>query len=159
MGKTWREKLADDKDFPRVEPLTGGMAKKLGKGTIVIPRPSEVDALMRRVPKGRLVTINQLREILAKRHGATVACPICTGIFARIAAGAAGEQEDEGRKRVTPYWRTLRSGGELNDKYPGGIPRQKRKLEGEGHDVIAKGKRFLVDEFERRLVRPAVLGD
>jgi len=56
------------------------------------------------VPKGKVTTINEIRECLARRHHATVACPIVTGIHARIAAGAAGEEEAEGKKRVTPYW-------------------------------------------------------
>ena len=70
--KTWQEKLADDKDLPRVEPLTGKMSDKWGAGTICIPAPREVDEIMRMVPKGKLITINQIREIVAKRHGATI---------------------------------------------------------------------------------------
>lgn len=151
-GKSWAEKLADDKDFPRVEPLTGGMRRTYGPGTIVIPRPREVDELMRRVPRGRLVTINDLREVLARRHGATVACPICTGIFARVAAGAAGDEEAAGRVRVTPYWRTLRGAGELNPKYPGGLAEQARRLEAEGHRVVARGAKRAVADYEDSLV-------
>ena len=100
--KTFREKLADGKDFPRVQPLTGGMKQRFGPGTIVLPAPWEVDHLMRQVRKGRVTTINEIRAHLARRHGATVACPIVTGIHARIAAGAAGEAEAEGASRVTP---------------------------------------------------------
>ena len=133
------------------------MRKRFGEGTIVIPRPVEVDELMRRVPKGRLVTINQLREVLAARYGATMACPICTGIFARVAAGAAGEDQQEGKKRVTPYWRTLKSDGELNPKYPGGLSAQKRLLADEGHRVVARGKRHLVEGYEECLVSMASL--
>jgi alkylated DNA nucleotide flippase Atl1 len=130
--KTFREKLADAKDFPRVQLLTGGMKRRFGPGTIVLPAPWEVDALMRQVRKGRVTTINEIRAHLAHRHGATIACPIVTGIHARIAAGAAGEAEAEGASRVTPYWRTLRAGGELNAKYPGGLAAQRRRLETEG---------------------------
>jgi hypothetical protein len=111
-----------------------------------------VDALMRKVPKGRLVTINELRAALARKHRVDIGCPITTGIFAWIAAHAAAEEEGEGRKRVTPYWRTLKSGGELNPKYPGGIPAVRQRLEAEGHEVVQKGKRTLVAGYERRLV-------
>ena len=110
---------------------------------------------MKRVPKGKLMTINQIREALASRHGATIACPIVTGISARMVAGAAGDEEDAGRKRVTPYWRTLKSGGELNEKYPGGCDAQRERLEAEGHTVVAKGKRLVVADYERRLVKDA----
>jgi hypothetical protein len=108
---------------------------------------------MRRVRRGRLTTINHLRELLARRHGATVACPIVTGIHARIAAGAAGEDEADGKQRVTPYWRTLKGGGEVNPKYPGGLAGQRRRLEREGHTVVARGRRLFVEDFGKSLAR------
>lgn len=153
--KSFREKLADSKDYPRVQPLTGKMAARFGAGTILIPAPIDVDAVMRKVPRGKLTTINAIRETLAARHGATVTCPIVAGILARIAAGAAGEDEAEGKKRVTPYWRTLKSKGELNEKYPGGIDGQRARLEAEGHVVLAKGKRLVVQGFEQALAKLA----
>jgi alkylated DNA nucleotide flippase Atl1 len=108
---------------------------------------------MRKVPKGKLITINDIRETLARKHGATIGCPITTGIFARIAAGAAEEEEAGGKKRITPYWRTLKSGGELNPKYPGGVEGQKARLVAEGHTVLCRGKRFFVKEYERSKFR------
>jgi len=56
--KTFRQKLTDDKDLPRVEPIPPGMRKQWGTGTIVIPAPREVDEIMRSVPRGKLITIN-----------------------------------------------------------------------------------------------------
>src|SRR5229473_2884867 len=138
--KSWREKLADTKGLPRVESVTARMKSRWGSGSFVIPAPIEVDALMRRVPLGKLTTINEIRSALAKKHGADFGCPITTGIFAWIAAHAAEEAAAAGETDTTPYWRTLKSGGELNPKYPGGIERLKSLLEAEGHKVIAKGK-------------------
>jgi hypothetical protein len=149
--KSWREKLADDKGFPKVAPVCGKMTTKWGTGIMVIPAPREVDGIMKQVPRGKLITINQIRAALAKRHQADFACPITTGIFAWIAANAAEEAVSEGQKRVTPYWRTLKSGGELNEKYPGGIAKLNQRLEAEGHTVIKKGKRFVVADFEKAL--------
>lgn len=150
--KSWREKLADSKGLPKTGRIEGKMPPRGGTGTMVIPAPVEVDALMRRVPKGRVVTINELRGALAKKHGVNIACPITTGIFSWIAAHAAEEAANDGAKRITPYWRTLKSGGEVNPKYPGGIPDLKRRLQSEGHKVVQRGKRFLVADFEKRLV-------
>jgi hypothetical protein len=147
--KTWREKLADNKGFPKV--VNAVASKRGGTGTFVIPAAVEVDELMRRVPKGRLITIDKLRQVLAWKHHADSACPITTGIFSWIAAHAADEAAAEGAKDTTPYWRTLKIKGELNPKYPGGIAGLKRKLSGEGHKVIQKGKRFFVQNFEARL--------
>ncbi len=149
--KTWREKLENDKGLPRVEEIDARMSARWGEGTFVIPAPREVDELMHAVPEGKLTTINHLREVLAARHGATIACPITTGIFARIAA----EDEADGEVDVTPYWRTLKSGGELNPKYPGGCEGQKERLEAEGHTVVERGKRSFVADYEKRLADPA----
>ncbi|MDO9333352.1 MAG: hypothetical protein Q7T57_02380 [Dehalococcoidales bacterium] len=72
LKKTWTEKLNDDKDLPRVIEITEQMSKRWGTGTCVIPAPREVNEIMRLVPKGRLITINQIREVLAKRHKASI---------------------------------------------------------------------------------------
>src|SRR6185369_7357298 len=89
--KSWREKLADNKGLPKVGKIEGKMTTRWGTGTMVIPAPVEVDELMRRVPKGKLATINELRVALAKKHGVNMTCPITTGIFSWIAAYAADE--------------------------------------------------------------------
>ena len=151
--KSWREKLADSKGLPKLGRVEGKMTTRWGTGTMVVPAPCEVDELMRRVPKGKLATINELRAALAKKHGVNIACPITTGIFSWIAAHAAEEAAADGAKKITPYWRTLKSGGEINPKYPGGIDALKRRLRQEGHRFIQKGKRCLVVDFEKSLVR------
>lgn len=151
--KSWSEKLHDSKGLPRVEKITDKMRKRWGTGTIVIPAPIEIDEIMRKVPKGKLVTINQIRTTLAKKHNATIGCPITTGIFARIAAEAAQEEREKGKKDVTPYWRTLKTGGVINPKYPGGAEGQKTLLEKEGHKIIQKGKKHVVVDYEKTLVK------
>jgi hypothetical protein len=155
--KSWSEKLADDKDLPKVAHIEGRLSKRWGEGTFVIPAPREVDALMKRVPKGRLTTIDQLRKALARKHGTTIACPITTGIFAWIAAHAAEEAREAGRKRITPYWRTLKSGGEINPKYPRGVNALARILKAEGHEVQRKGRRLVVASFDKKLARPVIV--
>jgi len=159
--KSWQEKLADNKGLPKTSKIEGKMTKRWGEGTMVIPAPLEVDALMKTVRRGKLTTIDALRRALAHKHGTTIACPVTTGIFAWIAAHAADEAETAGRARITPYWRTLKSGGELNPKYPGGIKHLRARLAAEGHHVIKKGSRYFVADFESALslsVIPAQAG-
>jgi hypothetical protein len=108
---------------------------------------------MKQVPRRRVVTINELRNALAKKHQTDFACPLTTGIFSWIAAHAAAEAEAEGAKRVTPYWRTLKTGGEINPKYPGGADGVAKRLRAEGHKIVRKGKRMLVADFERALFK------
>lgn len=152
--KSWREKLADSKDLPKVEKITDRMSKRWGTGTVCIPAPIEVDEIMRKVPEAKLITTDQIRAIIARKHGATIGCPLTTGIFISIAAHAAEEATAEGEKNITPYWRTLKSSGELNEKYPGGAEAQAAHLRAEGHTIEpGKGKKPpKVKDFEKALV-------
>jgi hypothetical protein len=151
--KSWREKLSDAKGLPKIGRIEGKMTSRWGTGTMVIPAPREVDQLMRRVPKGKLATINDLRLALARKHKVSIACPITTGIFSWIAAHAADEAARDGARVITPYWRTLKSGGELNPRFPGGLSSLEEKLQREGHQVTRRGKRAFVADFEKSLVK------
>jgi hypothetical protein len=71
LRKSWREKLLDSKDMPKMVEVNEKMSQKWGTGTCVIPAPIEVDEIMRSVPKGKLITINIIRERLAKKHNAS----------------------------------------------------------------------------------------
>lgn len=151
--KSWSEKLRDNKGLPKVVKIPGKLSKRWGRGTIVIPAPMEVNEIMKKVAKGKLITINEIRQIVAKSHKATIGCPITCGIFARIAAGAAEEESKKGKKDITPYWRTLKSDGSLNEKYPGGVKGQKKLLEKEGHKIIQKGKKYIIVDYQKSLAK------
>jgi hypothetical protein len=135
--KSWREKLADDKGLPKLGRVEGKLRTLWGAGTMVIPAPREVDAVIRTIRKGRVATINDLRVKLAAKHSVEICCPITTGIFSWIAAHAAAEDEAGGKKRVTPWWRVLKAGNKLNPKFPGGVREQTRRLRAEGHKIAA----------------------
>jgi hypothetical protein len=151
-SKSWRDKLNTSNGLPKLEPIYGKTLERSGPGTMVIPAPLEVDAVMRTVPDGKLITIHEIRESLCRKHGADFACPITTGIFAWIAAHASDEAAANGEEAVTPYWRTLKTGGELNPKYPGGLDHLKARLEAEGHRVVNKGKKWVVENYREHLV-------
>jgi alkylated DNA nucleotide flippase Atl1 len=151
--KSWKEKLMDSKDLPKVKKIPVRMQKKFGKGTLAIPAPNEVDSIMKKVPVGKIITINRIREKIAKKHYATIGCPMTTGIFSWIAAHAADEDICNGVKNFTPFWRTLKEGGVINEKYPGGIERQAVLLEAEGHPIIQKGKKWIVQDWKITQVR------
>jgi hypothetical protein len=153
-ARSWREKLEKDQPAKIVDiPLK--MEKRFGAGRMLIPKPLDVDALIRRVKQGELVTQGQIREKLARDFNVPVTCPITTGIFVRIAAEAAEEDRENGIKEITPYWRVLKADGSLNPKYPGGIEAQQAKLEEEGHTIIeGKGKKPpKVKEFQDHLAK------
>ena len=126
--KTWREKLETGQE-PKV------VNDPRGRGKMLIPRPLDVDAVMRRVEKGRLVTVDQIRKHLAKDFHADLTCPLCTGIFLRIAAETAEEDLARGAAEITPYWRVIKADGSLNQKFPGGVDAQAAHLSEEGHTI------------------------
>ena len=146
--KTYEEKLNDSRGMPKLVELDDPKAiKQYGGKTMLIAPPLLYDAVMKRVPYGRLITADAIRAYLAKEHGADFTCPLTAGIFMNIVAGAAAERKTDD----TPYWRTLRKDGELNEKYPGGIDAQKLHLEIEGHTVIQKGKRRFVKDYQEKM--------
>ncbi len=150
--KTWREKLMDSKDLPKVVTLDENGQRHWRGKTMAIPSPLEVNGLMAAVPEGKLITLEEIRRAVAARHGADIGCPLTCGIFSWIAAHAAAEEASEGNKTVTPYWRTLKTKGELNPKFPGGVEEQRRQLEAEGHKVVRKGNKLVVDGYELHLL-------
>jgi hypothetical protein len=115
---------------------------------MVIATPVEYDALMKKVPQGKLTTIDRMMSAMAKKHNAGCACPMTAGIFVNIAAKANEEREG---KNETPWWRTLKKDGQLNEKFPDGIDGQKARLESEGHIIIQKGKRYFVGDYEKKV--------
>ena len=149
---SWREKLEKPQE-PKLVKVPPKMTR-FGKGMMLIPTPLLVDGVVRRVPKGKLITVGRIREKLAKDHKANVTCPLTTGIFLRIVAEAAEEDRAQGVKRVSPYWRVVRDDGGLNPKFPGGVAQQARDLRAEGFVVVRNGsKPPVVKDFERRLFK------
>lgn len=142
--KSWQEKLTTHKGLPKIITLTQKLQQRWGKGKMVVPSPKEVDAVMKRVPKGKLISINEIRQKIAKKHNVPLCCPVTTGIFAWIAAHASHEAMEEGKESTTPYWRTLKTGGFLNEKFPGGLNFLKKKLKEEGHQLVRRGNRWAI---------------
>jgi hypothetical protein len=159
--KTWTEKLHDSKKFPKIMEFDpkfpcGKTLEKWGAkpgDPVVLTQPLEVDAVMKKVPEGKLISIYEICNELAKKHEAKFCCSLTTGIFINIAAHAAEESRGCGEKNTTPYWRTIKTDGALNPKFPGGAEAQKKKLEKEGFTIIRRGKKYFVKDFESHLVK------
>jgi len=146
--KTWREKLEKEQGLPKV------VDDPRGRGRMLIPKPLDVDALIKTVPRGKLVTDNEIRERLAKDFHADLTCPMSTGIFLRIAAETAEEDLGRGETEITPYWWVIKADGSLNEKFPGGVEAQATHLREEGNTIEpGKGKKPpIVKDFEGALV-------
>jgi hypothetical protein len=154
--KSGREKLENPPvELPKVVSVPPNWQKQMGGERVLIPAPLMVDELVRKVRKGKLVTVAQLREHLAAQFNVDSTCPMTMGIFLTIIAQAAEEDLAEGKKRISPYWRVVKPDGSLNPKFPGGVEAHALRLESEGHQILAgKGKKPpKVADFEKALVR------
>jgi alkylated DNA nucleotide flippase Atl1 len=157
--KTWEEKLKDSKNFPKKLELERKFPcyralQKIGAepgDSVVLAPPLEVDAIMRQVPEGKLITLKEICEKLAEKHQTQYCCTLTTGIFINIVANAAEEMNQD-----MPYWRTIKNDGQLNDKFPGGAERQKQFLEKEGHIIKKRGRKhikYYVKDFDQALIK------
>ncbi len=118
---------------PEMKPELGDDPK--GRGRMLLPTPMLVAEEIVTIPKGQLLTVSQLRTRLARRFQADLTCPLMTGIFFNLVAGAAEEQIAAGQKPLAPYWRVTLDNGTLSPKTPFGPDRQAEHLRDEGHTV------------------------
>ena len=149
--KTFNEKLQDSKDMPKIVTVDDEKSiERYGGSQMLIAPPLEYEEIMSRIPEGKLITIKEIRDFLARKHGAEFRCPLTAGIFISLAARASCEREND----KIPFWRTLKKDGELNPKYPGGIVYQKEMLEAEGYTFTTKGRkniRYFVENYDNFL--------
>lgn len=151
----------DQKDFNAMLQKSNGMPKiqivtdpktieKYGGSRMYFAPPLAYDRAMKQVPPGKVITVGELRRHFATLGGADFTDPITAGIFVSLAAWASHQRTQD----KTPYWRTLKAGGELNPKYPGGIEAQRARLEAEGHTIVEKGRKnlkYFVKDYEAAL--------
>lgn len=162
MRKTWLQKIEDRRTFPKVLKLEKrfpcyNAVHKMGTDEgdpVVLVNASEILPLMAEVPKGKLVTIREICLKIAANHKVKGCCSLVTGILIMSIANATEEavqKKEKSNLAKTPYWRTLKADGYLNEKYPGGLEGHKKRLEKEGHKITARGKKYQVADHKRCL--------
>lgn len=149
--KDFNAMLQNRKDMPKIKELTDEKAiQKYGGKRMFFAPPSAYDEVMKRIPYGKLITLPEIRAYFAKENDADFTEPITAGAFVSIAAWASFQRTEN----ETPYWRTLKTDGELNPKYPMNVLKQKEILEAEGHTIIKRGRkniRYYVENYENAL--------
>lgn len=148
MEKDFNAMLRDGKDMPKVQTVTDDATiKKYGGTRMYFAPPMAYDEVMKRIPWGKVTTVGAIRAYFARQNQADFTEPVTAGLFVSIAAWASEQREED----KTPYWRTLKAGGELNPKYPGGAEAQRAKLEAEGHTILQRGRthiRYVVADYQ-----------
>ncbi len=153
--KSWKTKFEEtcSQGFPKVIRITkeqSGMWGTKEGDTIAIPSPMDILEIIRTIPRGYVTTVNLIREVLSRKYGVSLTCPITTGIFLMIVANMA-EEESAGKESSIPYWRLLKSRGEINPKYPGGIEKNVELLKMEGHEFIFRKNNVIVKDWDKKL--------
>lgn len=146
--KDFNAMLYNNKDMPKFQTITDAKTiEKYGGDLMYFAPPIDYDKVMKQIPYGKIITVGKIREYFARKNGADFTEPLTAGIFISIVAWASHQRKEN----KTPYWRTLKANGELNEKYPGGIEVQKEMLEQEGHVIIQKGRKnikYYVKDYE-----------
>ncbi|MBN2016187.1 MGMT family protein [Candidatus Dojkabacteria bacterium] len=148
--KSWAQKAEEANS-------KGCIRKRTPKGMMYISTPKEIEKIIRRIPKGKLMTTKQIADKLSKKYKVDFTCPLTTGIFTSIVANVAEEQMEmgKGKKDVAPYWRVVKPPkGFLYDKYLGNIFPQDKYLKEEGFKIVPSGtkKGPVVKDYEKYLI-------
>lgn len=145
--------MKNNKDMPKIQIVKDeNTIKKYGGKRMFFAPAIYYDEIMKKVPRGKIITVGQIRKYLASKNNADFTDPMTAGIFVNIVAWASYQRDND----ITPFWRTLKSDGELNNKYPEAVELQKKLLEEEGHVIIAKGNnniKYYVKDFEKYMFK------
>ena len=121
-----------------IENIPKTMEKFFGcSGKMVKPSAGTVKAIVKKVRKGKLVTLEQLRAQIASDFGVQTACPASVTKALQLLS-----KED----KPVCYWRVIKKKGELISKFPKGV---------EGHAALLKKEGFEID-FSKK--NPVVVG-
>ena len=138
--KPWAEKLRPDMRHEiALDPK--------GRGQMLFPTPMLVAEEISGIPRGSLLPMSALRLRLARRFNADLTCPLMTGIFYNLVAGATEEQLAAGTTPLAPYWRVVLDDGTLSPKTPSGPEVQAKRLREEGHAITKRGEKLKVSGF------------
>ena len=104
----WTAKLHANPE-PEVRPMPKDRIGLQKDDLCLLPSARLVDDFIRAIPKGKTVSLLNMRATLARRHKAEGTCPVYLGYHLRTVAEAACEARDRGMPvgKITPVWRVL----------------------------------------------------
>ena len=129
----------------KIETIPKTMEKFFGcSGKMVKPSTDTVKEVVRKIKKGKLATLEQLREKIASDFGVETTCPAST-----TKALQALSQES----RPVCYWRIVKKKGELISIFPEGVEGHASLLEKEGFEIDFSKKNQVVVGYDTKLTK------
>jgi 6-O-methylguanine DNA methyltransferase, DNA binding domain len=119
-------------------------------GRMLKPSVATIAAMLVQIPSGQVVTTDALRRTLADQFGVEVTCPYDTKM-ALLAISNDSSLNQSGLN--IPFWRVIKTNGELIPKCAGGLEAQTKFLRAEGFmvDATADGKKAKLKVFKDKL--------
>jgi hypothetical protein len=115
-----------------------------GTGKMLLPGPATVAALIKKIPKHKLITTNLLCQELTDQFKVRGTCPVTTQKALQAIAHGSNES--------IAYWRVINANGGLIARFPGGTAGQAALLVEEGFTIDTKWKVSKVKNFRESLV-------
>lgn len=126
-----------------IEVIPKTMEKFFGcSGKMVKPSTETVKSIVKKIGKGKLVTLSQIRQRLSKDFAVQTACP------ASITKALQALSKEE---KSVCYWRVVKQNGELITKFPDGVKGHALLLEKEGFEIDFSKKPPVVVGYESKL--------
>jgi alkylated DNA nucleotide flippase Atl1 len=120
------------------------LVKRLGgSGKMLKPSRTSVEALVKKIPRGRVLTTSLLRKVLAESHNAQETCPFLTKRALMAIA--------EDAKAKAPFWRVVMGSGEMIAAYPGGQKAQAKRLQSDGLTIVSNAGKSIVANLRQSL--------
>jgi len=111
-------------------------------GKMVKPSIKTVKQIVEQIPKGKLYTLEQIKEKLAFDFNVQTACPASINKALLILSK---------EEKPICYWRVIKKKGELISKFPDGVEGHGLLLEIEGFEIDTSKKYPIVFEFRDKL--------
>jgi alkylated DNA nucleotide flippase Atl1 len=114
-----------------------------GAGNMLLPSPATLAAVIAKIPPGKVMTTDVLRDKLTRQFKVRGTCPVATLRSLLALAGNAGD--------VVPYWRVIAQNGQLFAKFPGGTAGHGERLAQEGVQLDTMAKVPKVRQYQASL--------
>lgn len=123
---------------PKVKVLETPFADMKVGQRMAIGTPDILRQLIATLPKGRVISLKELRQLLAQHLNAEVACPVTTSMYLRIAVEAAfATSKRQTLAQEFPFWRAIEAKSPLFKKLDTMVQDYILKMQTEEHRARA----------------------